>query len=76
MPTDEVPDMVRDMVPEPSRVVNMISVGLGPDTWVTVWAVDSLKEAEDTFKRILANMQKKGAALLARQGRPLEPDVR
>ena len=63
MPTDEVPEMVEDMMPTPKKVVNMISVGFGPDTWVTVWGVDSLKETEEVFLRTFNMMQKKASEL-------------
>ncbi len=68
-PDDSVPALTANMIPEPKRVVNMISVGLGPDMWVTVWGIESLEETEEVFKRTLAKMQdirKKAGKTLAR----------
>ena len=71
MSDDSVPTLAQEMVPEPTRVVNMISVGLGPDQWVTVWGIDSLEETEEVFLRTLKKMQEDAKVSKAPRG----PDV-
>ncbi len=73
MSDDSVPSLAAEMVPEPKRVVNMISVGLGPDRWVTVWGIKSLSETEEVFLRTLEKMEKDALADAKLQARG--PDV-